>query len=245
MKRESAEQLQWYVDFANRDLQSLSRGEKAKLLVDAEEYLWPGQEIEEMKRYYLTNHVGKQLGPGMVWALKMPSTGSPEFWEMIVKSQKSIQVLFRNYLIPTLVVPNAPSPTAWKKPQRIAGRDEIVWWAGWGPAFPFGLKIFYITRSQKDYVGLKIIRSLLSLPAPSHSIKICPGCEKYFVNPTARKKDFCSARCMAKILTRRRREADREGYLKYQAKLMRDRRREEKGLPRRKTKARKKRKAKG
>lgn len=242
MKKESAEAVQWLIDFVNLDLENIKPGDKAKLIIEAEENLWPNQEMREFQASSPVPLSEKQLGH-MAWALKMPPQNSPENWAMILHSHLVVREFFLRYLIPSV----HPSPRSLTKPpekpapsQVMSGHDEMLWWVGWGHNFPLTIKTFYITESPDDYLRLKIIRLLQGLPVPGHTIKVCPGCERFFLNPTARKKEFCSARCMSKILTRRRREADREGYRKYQSVLMKDLRREEKNLPRKKTKAREK-----
>jgi hypothetical protein len=92
-------------------------------------------------------------------------------------------------------------------------------------------------QDQEDYIEAKLYKLLDGLP--SATVYQCPGCRKYSVNFTLRKKQFCSPRCMSRVNTRKRREADREGYNKYQSLLKKDLLMEKKGLRRLKTKSRK------
>ena len=84
---------------------------------------------------------------------------------------------------------------------------------------------------------MKILTSLGGLP--QHAIGVCPGCNKFFFNPTKREKHFCGNRCMWRVSTAEYRKANQEKYNEYQRDLMMDKRRKKEGLPRKRTKARK------
>lgn len=241
MKKESAGVVQWFVDFANLGLETVKAGDRAKLLIESEEYLWPKEEMKEFQASSPTPLSEKLLGR-MAWALreKIPPKESREYWAIILRSQKFVQDLFVRDLIPIVrPSPNAPAkPTETPSPSWIAwGEDRMLWWIRKGHKFPYRMKFLPITQSQKDYLRLKIFTLLEGFP--DHAIRKCPGCEKFFFNPTWREKNFDSNRCMWRTLTAKRREADKEGYRKYQRELMRDRYLEKNGHPRRKTKKRK------
>lgn len=238
MKKESAETLQWFVDFANMDLETIRPGDRAKLVVEAADYLFPWKEMGEFQNMPLTKTQLKT----MAWALERVDKGSQEYWDTILRSQKSIRELFYNYLIPSV----HPSPSGSTRPGRkpseapskyLWGSDEFLWRVTSGYKIPYALSFLPITRSQDDYACFRIIRLLDGFP--DHAIRVCPGCKKFFFNPTGRKKGFCSPRCMWRVNTAKRREADPEGYREYQKTLMRDRYREKCGRRRLKTTSRK------
>jgi hypothetical protein len=83
-----------------------------------------------------------------------------------------------------------------------------------------------LTDSPSGYIRLKLFRLLDGLPCST--IQRCPGCEKYFLNTTLRKKRFCSPRCMWRVNAEKRREELKEkhpgeykAYLKKQKEIMR------------------------
>ena len=242
MKKESIEALQWFVDFANIGLESIKPGDRAKLLVESEEYLWPRGELKEYQEGAPLPLSEKLLGR-MAWALKIPPKESPEYWSAIVQSQKVVKELLLRHLVPTVRPSVKPSPSVKPAPSvLIRGHDEILWWVGKGHKFPYTIKFLPVTESQDDYLRLKIFTLLEGFP--DHAVRVCPGCEKFFLNPTNREKRFCGNRCMWRISTAERRETDRKGYNEYQKVLMRDRYREKNGHSRKKTKARKRTSAK-
>lgn len=222
MKKQNAEALQWFVDFANLDLESIKPGDKAKLLVEAKERLWPVEEMEEFQR-----GLSYEWGIGttcMRWAVNLPSEGSQEYWSAIVQSQRGVLQIFRLYFL--------HPPTA-HDPLVSEGHHEMAWRVEGGGKSPFGMKILPLTDAQDEYLEFKLFMLLEGFQA--HAIRLCPGCKNFFLNLTNREKRFCGSRCMWRITTAERREADREGYNEYQKELMKDRYREKKGLPRRKT----------
>jgi len=234
---EKKEALQWFVDFANMDLEAIKPGDKAKLLVEAEDYLWPKGELKEYQEGCPLPLTAKQLRC-LAWTLEIPHKESQEYWTAILQSQKAIQQLFLRHLIPIARSSTDRPVSSSEKPTPsivIRGHDEMLWWVGKGHKFPYKIKFLPVTGSQEDYLGLKIFMLLEGLP--DHAIRVCPGCRKYFLNASLRKKEFCSPRCMWKVNSRKRREADPEGYREYQRKLMQDRYREKTGLQRRKTKS--------
>lgn len=93
----------------------------------------------------------------------------------------------------------------------------------------FRLSLIPITETQEEYVLLKLARLLDGLPR--WSIQRCPGCEKYFLNASWRKKRFCSPRCMWPVRAEERRKADPEKYRADFREYMRKRYRAKKGLP--------------
>jgi hypothetical protein len=273
MKQENIEALQWFVDyFANLDLENIKPGDKAKLLIEADEYLWPTKELEELAASFELTQVlsSGAMDRFMGWA--QIDKESPQYWTAIVESQRSVRGVFLDTVLTAAplslgiglggsfmsadTVPDAPTASAepsemptvsWNvasghhvpAPQMLWGKDTMLWWVGKGGnelKKPYTLKFLPIADSQKNYLFLKILRLLDGFPA--HAIRRCPGCERFFFNPTKREKTFCGNRCMWRVNTAKRREADKEGYNEYQRKLMQDRYREKKGHPRKKTKKR-------
>lgn len=224
MKKENIEALQWFVDFANLDLITIKPGDRAKLLVEAKERLWPVIEMKEFQRG-LALSLDIESSP-MAWALDIPPEKSQKYWIAILQSQEEILKVFREYV---LSVTNYGVV--------ISGRNEMTWWAGRGNKSPYTMKFLPLTESQGEYLRLKIFMLLDGFQ--DHAIRLCPGCEKFFFNPTNREKRFCGTRCMWRISTAERRQADREGYNEYQKGLMQDRYREKKGLPRKTTHSKK------
>jgi hypothetical protein len=114
---------------------------------------------------------------------------------------------------------------------------ESIWWITKKPKTGFAVKNLPATKDQRRYVWLKILMLLDGLP--QHAVRECPGCRKFFLNPTKREKRFCGNRCMWRVSTAEYRKTDKEKYNEYQKGLMTDKRREKAGLPRKRTKARK------
>lgn len=165
----------------------------------------------------------------------MPPRESQEYWDAIRRSQKAVREVLKEN-ISTSLPPNDPQEKA--VPVITFKHGEVAWAVMRGYKLPFEIKFIPIAESRDDYLSWTIPALLDGLS--EDAIRVCPGCKKFFFNPTKREKRFCSARCMSKVLTRERRQADRDAYNEYQKKLMKDRRKEEsRWSPPKKTKARK------
>ncbi|MGD0230111.1 MAG: hypothetical protein ABSC19_07115 [Syntrophorhabdales bacterium] len=232
MKEKNTEALQWFVDFANLGLDHIKPGDKAKLLVEADEYLWPREELKQYEEAIRLFHIPEEtrrVGP-LAWALgPPPSKRSEEYWASILDLQTMTGALLAAVSVDaTEGNPFVLYPTA---------LGETIWWVTKESETGFALKTLPAAKDQRAYVWMKILMLLDGLP--QHAIRECPGCNNFFFNPTKREKRFCGNRCMWRITTAERREADRGGYNEYQRGLMSDKRREKAGLSRKRTKARK------
>jgi len=197
--------LQWFVDFANMDLDTIKLGDKAKLLVESEEYLSPLKEIS-----------GKPLlskkALGIAWPFEIPDKESAEYWALLLHLQKVVREHLQSFLPSgTLIIAH-----------HYERMDVKV---TCGPKQPFRITFFPITETQDGYIRFKILRLLEGFPC--HAIRKCPGCEKFFFNPTRREKTFCSPKCMWKVIAGKRRKELKEkhpqkykAYLKKQREIM-------------------------
>jgi hypothetical protein len=218
MKQQNTEALRWFVEFANLSLKPIAPGDRAKLLVESD-CLWPRQELKDYGR--LTPLPEKTLS-GFSWALKIPGKESPKYWNAIVAAQKAVRRLFAFLQITARPSTRAPS-TAVAIVMR--GHDHVLWWVGKGPGVAYTLELLPVTESQKNYLRLKILKLLEGFS--QHAIRVCPGCKRFFFNPTNREKRFCSERCMRRVCTAEYRETHKPTYNGYQAKLMKDKYRQE------------------
>ena len=200
-KRE--EILSWLSWFANLNLDEIKPGDKAKVLVEAKEYLFPFLTWKE--------RIGKEI-PQIVeeipWAFEpLSEHDDPRYWEKIKTAQNAIKqgieelidfcaegVNINLLVVRTLLIENI--------------EDKI-----WFSHIPI--------TSYENYFRLRV--HLLLDGYPPFAIRKCPGCSKYFFNPTLREKNFCSPRCMWKVKQQERREALKKEPEKYQEYLRKQR----------------------
>ena len=198
--------LQWFVDFANLDLERIGPGDRAKLLIESD-CLWP---IEELKAYDPLATLTKQRLAGFRWALNIPGKESPKYWSAVLAAQKAVCDLFASIEVTAHPSPEVAGASSAAVAIVIRGHDEILWWMGKGPGFPYTLKFLPVTKSQSDYLRLKILNLLVGFN--QHAIKRCLGCNRWFFNPTNREKRFCGNRCIWRTNTAKRRKAqDQKG----------------------------------
>jgi hypothetical protein len=231
MQEERKEALEWFVNFANMSLAELKPGDKAKLTFEAEEYLSPHWEVKELNQYAASKHKSLQTFAAlhfMEWAFQSPprlpqDLNEPQYWGKMTQLQSIVQETLgmKGNQHQTELFWRGDTVFHWVKERN--GKYSLSW--------------VPIYRGLEDYITTKLYRLLDGLPLAT--VYQCLGCKKYSVNFTLRKKQFCSPRCMWKVNTAKRRDADREGYNKYQSVLKKDLLREKKGLKRLKTKSRK------
>jgi len=210
---EKQKALQWFVDFANLNLETISPGDRAKLLVESGEYLFPQEEVSEWNNSVLP--LSRREREGVAWAFKIPDKESNEYWSIILHLHKVVLAQFLELIV------SAPHI---KKDGYETMAVRIVW----GNKTPFSLSFFPITENQEEYVRFKIFRLLEGFPG--HAIRKCPGCQRFLFNPTRREKAFCSPQCMWRVIAGKRRKELKEkhpkkykAYLKKQSEIMRQR----------------------
>ena len=232
MEKQRQEALEWFVQFANMNLNELRPGDKAKLIVESEEYLFPTKEVKDL-----------QFGPKaaqqvMAWAFKEPPPReSEEYWSTILHLQDIVKrTLYM--LAEKAPIPGKAFDYAFQTGARVW---TVMVRSEWNHE-KFIFSYIPLAKSQDDYIQIKLHLLLNGLPRSNFQRCLAPKCGKYFVNVSLRKKRFCSPRCLWRFNAEKRRKADPEGYKEYQKQLMKDRYREEKGHRRLKTKPRKTRK---
>jgi hypothetical protein len=193
--------LQWLVDFANLDLEQIGPGDRAKLLEESG-CLWP---VKELKAYSRLAPLPKERLSDFSWALEIPGKKSPEYWSAIFVAQKAVRDLFAFLQITAHPSAGAPSKAV---ASLLRGYDEVLWWMTKGPGVPYSLNFLRVTKSQEDYLRLKILGLLEGFS--QHAVSRCPGCNKWFFNPTKREKRFCGNRCIWRTNTAKRRAASKK-----------------------------------
>jgi len=237
MEKQQREALQWFVEFANRDLNKFTPGDKAKLLVESTEHLFPLKHLQAFPPPEL-------FARKMKWVLNPPpQRDSEEYWSLILRLQnvvrEELRRLTEGYRFQD--IPGEPYDHDETIPHVKMWADTIIFCS---EANPDRFSFYFIPgKKQDDYVRFKLNLLLNELPRSALNRCLSPIrkklCGKYFINVSRRKKRFCSPQCLWRFNTVKRRTADPEGYKEYQKILMRDRRLEEVGQRRRRTKKRK------
>jgi len=222
MQEERKEALEWFVNFANMNLAELKLGDKAKLSIEASEYLFPHQEVTELNQYAASKGTSLSFHaafPIMKWASDSPilpkDLNEPQYWERMVQLQTVVQK--------TLGIRKAPDQMElfWM------GNTVFHWMRQRNGKYSLSWVSLY--RNQEDYIEGKLYRLLDGLP--SATVYQCLGCKKYSVNFTLRKKQFCSPQCIWRFNAEKRRKNNPEAYKKYQKEVMQDKYRIDHGLP--------------
>ena len=177
--------------------------------------------------------IPKEIFGRMQWAFKQPLT---EYWNSLVKLQEVVKKVFWRITEGATLYEISEASPGHKKEMRAVETGGILMVSeetmmvkmemGHGKE-PFRLSYLPLTESPDDYLRIRLYRLLDGLP--SHTIWNCPGCKKYFLNASRRKKTFCSPKCMWRVNAKRWREElkenpkKHEAYLKKQRKVMEQR----------------------
>lgn len=254
MKNEHIETLGWFISFANMELQGIKPEDKARLLVESQEYLFSKKEMEAFDSFFRQRKVysieiptdgskveldmksaipkeempvPKEFFGKMQWAFKQPLT---EYWNSLVNLQGVVREVFWQITEgATLYKISEAGPGHTKETRAIetggismvSEETMIVKMEMGHGKEPFRLSYLPLTESQNDYLRIKLYRLLDGLP--SHTIRNCPGCKKYFLNASRRKKTFCSPKCRGRVNAGRWRKDLKENPKKYKAYLKKQR----------------------
>ncbi len=215
MDKSRKEAIDFFVRFANMNLNELTPGDKAKLLVESEEHLFlKASSVDSWFQTASMEHTGvfkfftasqedvELLRRRMKWVFKaLPQKDSAGYWSMLLHLQEVTRELLSGFA-------QAEYPFQFVFPALV----------GWD----FGKKIFLPLSGRADnYICFKITYFLLEGPQRA-TVQACiaPKCNNFFINTSRRKKRFCSPRCMWRFNTTERRKHLREKEpAKYRAYL--------------------------
>lgn len=222
MDKDRKETIDFFVRFANMNLNELKPGDKAKLLVESEEYLFlkgssllewfRSVPIEDTDVFMSITGLRKDIALGyrrMKWAFKPPpEKDSAEYWSMLLHLQKVIKEMLSGFAQGEILF-------------HLAFLALVGWDSGRRVFLP-------LSGNLDNYIRFKIAYFLFDSPHPA-SVQIClaPKCQNFFINTSLRKKRFCSPRCMWRFNTTERRKHLKEkepekyrAYLDKQKELM-------------------------
>jgi hypothetical protein len=211
-KKERTDRINWFLDFVQMDLASLSPGDRAKLCYEAEEILFDRKLIDQEEVF---NPLIKEVRI-FYDKLKIPSLKKlDEFFEVLRDRQTDI----RDYILEFIAEIASKGKTYFQaglQAQMVVKTEE-------------GLMITSYLPSTVYIEGFAFGRFLNAIDRmPVKGFRECLECKKMFFYPHKRKKEFCTLKCGWKFFARQRRESDPEGYKKYQRELMSKRYREKK-----------------
>jgi len=201
--------VEWYVNFAQMDLETLGPGDRAKLEVEAREYLFPSIPLPIARVKYETKFktatgIKPDLPDLQAWIdfldtsttrrgpriEKLPERGTPQYWSLIRESQKNVHDALKKY----------------------SGEFRID--ESFSQAFYFfigGEKFEFIIvpmmEKHSDYAVIKLNMALDGQPVTC--LQNCQSCGRLFFNPSQRKMKYCSTKCLWRFNTQKKRQADR------------------------------------
>jgi len=196
--------VEWFVNFAQMDLERLGAGDRAKLEVEAREYLFPSIPLpifDDETRSLLRTKYRKWITPSDSiavrsekenhWISEIPERNTPEYWSLIVDCQKNVFDALKRYT-GGRTVERSSSPAFYV----FLGREK------------FEFIIVPLMEEYSDYAVIKLNMALDGLPVTC--LQHCQSCRRIFFNPSQRKMKYCSTKCLWRFNTRKKREADRE-----------------------------------
>jgi hypothetical protein len=213
------EAVNWFLDFLNDDLDNISELAFNKRALEVRHYCLSYWFEKSMKDVLGKVHENK-LALEDVRAIADYLYALPEDfpWKDTIKN---IQTNLKEFVENIIEFPVA---------EKI-GDVSLTFRSGFGKWFIDINPIKPIGRAddpQKMIEAAKISFCLASNGLHKGSIKKCKECDKYFLHLTKKPKYFCSSKCGSRYLSRKRREADPDGYRVKQREIMRKKYREKK-----------------
>ena len=228
MDKERREALEWFIQFAQMNIDELKPGDKAKFLAEYEEYLAP--DVTEEKREKLKDQARKGAEKGYLpenfytYPLKdfvHIETKHFSFWGEIKVLQGIVQNVFLKVAVPDYIIRDYDMSdydmSDYLKPVGIYVLDSSCYLDV--NANPMSIAFVPHAVILIDYLLIRLYTLLSGLPRTS--IQKCLVCGKLFLNTSLRIKKYCSSRCLWRFNAQKRREADPEGYKAKQREIMR------------------------
>lgn len=207
MDQQEREPLQWFVNFANTDLDNVNPGDKAKLLVEAPEHLFPLNDLQQFDLGLKSPRAYRKYVRKMPWLSKIPKKLSKR-WERIVELQIAVKRVLEGFCG---MSPGHTFGTVLGETQemfvKVEKRENEA----------IEISYFPLTKDHNEHVDQMVVRIFARLPC---AVNKCLFCTKFFLNFSQRLKRYCSPKCVWKANAKQRRELDPEGYRKKQREIM-------------------------
>jgi len=213
-KKERTDRINWFLDFVQTDLTTLSPGDRAKLCYEAEGTM--------LNRGPTTE--GGGVYPRIKYLKDFRADAEVDF-PTLHEIEEYFQVLRENQPVLKDYIFECINKIVIEKKSYFAA----------------GISADLVVTVKQGKISVSYLPSILYLEGvafgrfvslldgvPVEGFRECLECKKMFFYPHKRKKDFCTLQCGWKFFARQRRESDPEGYKKYQRELMRKRYREKK-----------------
>jgi hypothetical protein len=205
-KKERTDKINWFLDFAQMDLTTLSPGDRVKLCYEAESNMVNyglTKEEEEFHPYPRTKYLKDFLHE-----IDVPTLHEiEEYFQVLKENQADLKGYIFEYINAITIEKKSylnPGIPTW-----------LVITAKQG-----NISLSYLP-DVLDLQGVAINRFVKLLDGvPVEGFRKCLECKKIFFYPHRRKKEFCSVQCGWKFFARQRRESNPEAYRKYQREVM-------------------------
>lgn len=232
--------LKWIVeDFLPVDLQALPYIQRLPLIEKLLYYLYSGK-LKELKPEEVLSYekwqksIGRKVKPQTNWVQKVGSfrvediisidqLSSESFWKTVIDIKKEISETFTKDVIPLIEGKREISWLPWK-PQcdycltRSKDLIEIQLYCHPEEEVLYSQYLLYYLKEAASYHFWQILDGLLIT-----ALRKCQECHRLFVQAKGKARKFCSNKCMNRWHSRKRREADPEGYRAKQREIMRKR----------------------
>jgi hypothetical protein len=227
LKKDIKKQIEWYLDFACRDLDTITKSDSVKLIVDARELIFRGLTGIRVTEIEKTNILGVPIGQEAIFNLDWLRELQHSFLTVFNSMTDKIEHLsdheertWKKYRDSKTVGGVVVSPTfniGFNIEAKIVGpfeydqkddKTKIRWSRDWVEQSGFTIE----THPTCDDSTMFIYGFLKCLPGiPTNAFKRCEECENWYFHLSRRKRQFCNNRCAAKHANRVRREKQKKG----------------------------------
>jgi hypothetical protein len=222
LKKNIKNQIDWYLEFARRDLSSATKSDLVKLIVDARELIFRGrtgtQLMESEKSNLMAVPEGQEAYYNLEWLTELQHGFLSVFNAMMDRvehlsdhEERTWKTYEDSKTVGGIVV-SLPLNISFNIEAKIVGPLEydhqntdgikIRWSRNWIEESGFTVE----TRPDCDDSTMFIYGFLKCLPGiPTNAFRHCEECENWYLHLSQRKRQFCNNLCAAKHANRVRR----------------------------------------
>jgi uncharacterized Zn finger protein (UPF0148 family) len=200
LDKDMRNKINWIIDFVQEDLDRLSEGDRAKLVIETRENLSPPETITGMAMPESIREKGGYIP-------KPPSPGTEEYWNEL----KRLQTYLRGKIHGLMELAPGGNRVSEIFDNCFMNMNVSK------KTYMFSIIPF---PTQHDHYALFVFFNLIN-GAPAGSLKKCESCGRIFFASGHKAKIFCSTKCQWRANAKKARETDPEKYRQKQREIMR------------------------
>ncbi|MBI5376329.1 MAG: hypothetical protein HZA77_12920 [Candidatus Schekmanbacteria bacterium] len=215
--------LKWHLDFISKDLDQMDDLELSILILEARYYLrQPDHKYKLNSNFTPTHNIERnkknKKQPKYDGDTAIPTDFSMKWNDEAIwkRNIKNIQAELKDFFISIINPERVYLLRTFATADLNLSKDDGSFIITYSVSEP---KEKDEVLSFVEFAKISLCHSLNGILC--EAIKTCKECGKYFYHISKKPKFYCNQKCTSRALSRKRREADPEGYRKIQREIMR------------------------